>query len=512
MGPGNVMWVILAGVVGLVVGSIIVAVAERLFASSRLKLSKIKAEQTIEEADTRAKAIRVQAEEEAIQIRSQAESQNKRRLRELREEEERLQKRRDSLDRRIDRLEERERRLNQRQSRVDKMKNQIEEMYSKQTAELERVANLSQEEARELLLKEVETRTRDEMARVIREVEAQVQQEADKKAREIITLAIQRCASDQVSEITVSMVSLPNDEMKGRIIGRSGRNIRAFEQATGVDVVVDDTPEAVVLSSFDPVRREIARIALTKLVNDGRIHPGRIESIVTKATKEVDAAIREAGEQAVLDAGLPGMHPELIKLLGRLKYRTSYGQNVLRHSLEMAHLAGMMAAELGADVALAQEGALLHDIGKAVDHKVEGSHAIIGSELAQRYGCSPRVINCIASHHGEVEQRCLEAVLVEAADAISSARPGARRETLETYLKRVKGLEEIADSFNGVSQSYAIQAGREVRIIVKPDDVDDMAAIQLSKDIARRVEESLQYPGQIKVTVIRETRSVDYAK
>jgi ribonuclease Y len=350
------------------------------------------------------------------------------------------------------------------------------------------------------------------MARVIRDVEAQTQQEADKKAREIITTAIQRCASDQVSETTVSMVQLPGDEMKGRIIGRNGRNIRAFEQATGVDVIVDDTPEAVVLSSFDPVRREIARISLTKLVTDGRIHPGRIEGIVSKATKEVNAAIVAAGEQAIIDVGLPGLHPELVKIVGRLKFRTSYGQSVLQHSIEMAHLAGMMAVELHANVNLAKEGALLHDIGKAVDHEVEGTHAMIGADLAERYNCSPQVVNCVASHHGEREKKCIEAVLVEAADAISSARPGARRESLENYLKRVRGLEEIANSFKGVAQSYAIQAGREIRIMVKPDDVDDLAAIQLSKDIARRVEDSLQYPGQIKVTVIRETRSVDYAK
>ncbi len=512
MGLGNIIPVVIAGLVGLVIGGVIVVIVERSWASSQLKLTKIRVSQMTEEAETEAKAIRVEAEEQAIQIRTQAEIESNRRIQELRQEEERLQKRRDSLDRRIDRLEDRERRLNQRQSRLDRMKNQIEAMHAQRQIELERISNLTQDEAKQLLLQDVETRTRDEMARVIRAVEVQVQQEADKKAREIITTAIQRCASDQVSETTVSMVLLPGDEMKGRIIGRNGRNIRAFEQATGVDVIVDDTPEAVVLSSFDPVRREIARIALSKLVSDGRIHPGRIEGVVAKATKEVNAAIIEAGEQAIIDVGLPGLHPELVKVLGRLKYRTSYGQNVLQHSVEMAHIAGMMAAELKANVALAKKGALLHDIGKAVDHEVEGTHAMIGTELAERYGCSPQVINCIASHHGERDKLCLEAVLVEAADAISSARPGARRESLENYLKRVRGLEEIANSFKGVAQSYAIQAGREIRIMVKPDDVDDLAAIQLSKDIARRVEDSLQYPGQIKVTVIRETRSVDYAK
>ncbi len=512
MGPGNVIWIIVAGVLGAILGGVIVAVAERSFSSSQLKMARAKATQITEEAETTAKSIRVEAEENAIQIRRQAEADSKRRMQELRQEEERLQQRREQLDNRVDRLEDRERKLNQRQSRVDKMKNEIEEMHAARQAELERVANLTEEEAKELLLQDVETRTRDEMARVIRDVEVQVRHEADKKAREIITMAIQRCAADQVSETTVSMVMLPSDEMKGRIIGRSGRNIRAFEQATGVDVIVDDTPEAVVLSSFDPVRREVARLSLTKLVNDGRIHPGRIEGLVAKSQKEVEAAIREAGEQAVIEVGLPGLHPRLIEIVGRLKYRTSYGQNVLLHSIEMAHLAGMMAYELGANVNLAKEGALLHDIGKAVDHEVEGSHAMIGAELAEQFGCSAQVINCVASHHGEQEQRCLEAVLVEAADAISSARPGARRESLENYLKRVKGLEEIANSFSGVSQSYAIQAGREIRIMVKPEDIDDLEAIQLSKNIARRIEDTLQYPGQIKVTVIRETRASEFAK
>jgi ribonuclease Y len=377
---------------------------------------------------------------------------------------------------------------------------------------LQRIANLSEEEAKEVILTRAEGEIRDETARLIREMEAKARAEADSKAREIITTAIQRYAADHVAETTVSMVPLPSDEMKGRIIGRSGRNIRAIEQATGVDVIVDDTPEAIIVSSFDPVRREIARLAISKLVMDGRIHPARVEKTVEKATQEVEAIIREEGEQAVLDAGVPGIRPELVKLLGQLKYRTSYGQNALLHSLETAHLAGMMAAELGANVALAKEGGLLHDIGKAVDHQVDGPHAAIGAELAERWGRPPRVVDCIAAHHGEAEPHCLEAILVEASDAISSARPGARRESLDNYIKRVKGLEDIANSFGGVEQSYAIQAGREIRIIVRPGEVDDLAAIQLSKDIARRVEDSLQYPGQIKVTVIRETRAIDYAK
>jgi ribonuclease Y len=512
MGIRDIVWILLAGLAGLVVGGITLWIVERVLARSSLERAKSKATQLLEEARTLAKQTELTAEKEALDARNEAEEEAQKRLQELRRQDERLQQRREAVDQRIDRLEERERKLNQRQSRLDRLNVQIEELHAKQTDELQRIANLSQEEAKQLLLKEVEQRTREEMARVIRDVESQAREEADSKAREIITLAIERLAAEQVAETTVSMVSLPNDEMKGRIIGRNGRNIRAIEQATGVDVIVDDTPEAIILSCFDPVRREIARITLDRLVSDGRIHPGRVEKIIAKATQEVNAAIRQEGEHAAMDVGVPGMHLELVKLVGRLKYRTSYGQNVLLHSIETAHLAGIMAAELGADVALSKEGGLLHDIGKAVDHEVDGPHAAIGADLAQRYGCSAQVINCIQAHHGESEPQCLEAVLVEAADAISGARPGARRENLDNYLKRVKGLEDIANSFGGVSQSYAIQAGREIRIMVKPDEIDDLSAIQLSKDIARRVEESLQYPGQIKVTVIRETRAVDYAK
>ena len=511
MGP-RVIWIILAGIAGALAGSAIVLVVQRILGKSRLESANLEASKMTQDAQTKAKEIELAAEKKALNMRNRAEADIQKRQQELRQEDERLHRRRETLDQRIDRIEERERKLNQRQSRLDRMRNQIEELHAQQTTELERIANLTQEEAQNLLLQEVETRTRDEMARVIRQVEAQVRLEADKKARDIITLAIQRCAAEQVAETTVSMVPLPNDDMKGRIIGRSGRNIRAIEQATGVDVIVDDTPEAIILSSFDPVRREIARIAVGKLVTDGRIHPGNIEKMISKATQEVRAVIIEEGEKAVLDVGIPGLHPELVRLLGRLKYRTSYGQNVLLHSLQTAHLAGMMASELGGDVTLAKEGGLLHDIGKAVDHEVEGPHAAIGADLTKRYGRSARVINCVAAHHGETDPQCLEAILVGAADAISGARPGARRESMENYLKRVRGLEEIANSFGGVSQSYAIQAGREIRIIVKPDDLDDLASIQLSKDIARRVEDSLQYPGQIKVTVIRETRAVDYAK
>jgi ribonuclease Y len=483
-----------------------------VFAKSKLEQAQAQSQQLVDDARKQVAEIELEAERQALRTRNEAEEQAQRKQQDLRREDERLQKRRESLDERMDRLEERERGLNRRQSRLDRLKNQIEELHEKQQTELQRIANLSEEEAKEVLLKQVEEQVRDDMARLIREMEAKARVEAEVKAREVITTAIQRYAADHVAETTVSMVSLPSDEMKGRIIGRSGRNIRAIEQATGVDVIVDDTPEAVILSSFDPVRREVARVTVEKLVSDGRIHPARIEKTVSKAKQEVEAVIRDEGERAVLDAGVPGIHPELVKLLGQLKWRTSFGQNVLLHSLETAHLAGTMAAELGADVRLAKEGGLLHDIGKAVDHEVEGPHAAIGADLAKRYGRTARVVDCVAAHHGEVEAHCLEAVLVEAADAISGARPGARRESLDSYVKRVQGLEEIANGFDGVSQSYAIQAGREIRIIVRPDEVDDLAAIQLSKEIARSVEDSLQYPGQIKVTVIRETRAVDYAK
>jgi ribonuclease Y len=381
-------------------------------------------------------------------------------------------------------------------------------------AELRRISGLSQEEAQAILLREVEEEARKDMARIVRQIESEAKAEGERRARKIVAVAIQRVATDQVAETVVSAVPLPGEDMKGRIIGRQGRNIRAFENATGIDVIVDDTPEAIILSGFDPVRREIARVAMSKLITDGRIHPARIEKTVGKAREEVEQTVIEEGERAALEAGVHGLHPEIIRMLGRLRFRTSYGQNQHQHAVECSHIAGMLAAELGADVRVAKEGALLHDIGKAVDHEVEGPHALIGADIAKRCGVHPKIVNIIASHHHEVEQEAdsIEAVIVEVADAISGARPGARRESLETYVKRIKALEEVADSFGGVSESYAIQAGREIRIIVKPEEIDDYAAINLSKDIARKVEESLQYPGQIKVTVIRETRAVDYAK
>ena len=479
---------------------------------TRLRERQERAQVLIAEAETKAKDIVLQAKDAALKMREGAEAEMEKRRQELGRQEERMVQRRESLDRRMDNMESRERKLDQRQSKIDKMEVEIQQMHDNQTRELERVANMTQDDAKKLLLEMVEQGARQDSARIIRQVEAEAQEQADEKAREIITLAIQRVASDQVSETTVSVVPIPNDEMKGRIIGRGGRNIRAIENATGVDLIVDDTPEAVTLSSFDPVRREVARVALSKLIVDGRIHPARIEKLVKKAEQEVDAVIREDGERAALEVGVHGLRPEIINLIGRLKYRTSYGQNVYLHSVESAHLAGIMAAELGGNVRLAKEGGLLHDIGKAIDHEVEGPHAAVGADVARRYGVSAEVVNCIAGHHAEEEPLSLEAVLVQAADAISGARPGARRESLETYVKRIKALEEVANSFPGVAQSFAIQAGREIRIIVKPEEIDDLAAIELSKGIARKIEESLQYPGQIKIAVIRETRAVEYAK
>ncbi len=503
---------IVTAIAGVLLGGVLGYFIKQYVGESRIKSTQAEAGRLLEEAQARAREIELAARDQSLKLRNEAEEENRQQRRELQKEESRLQRRRETLDTRLEQLESRERKLNQRQSKQDRRQNELDKLYEARTAELERIAQMSQEEAKELLLKTIEEETRQDMARVIREVEAQAHEEAERRAHKVVVEAMQRIATDQVSEVTVSMVPLPSDEMKGRIIGRGGRNIRAFEQLTGVDVVVDDTPEAIVLSCFDPVRREMARVAMAKLILDGRIHPGRIEQVVEKAKEEVNAVIREEGEHAAIETGVPGLHSEMIKLLGRLKFRTSYGQNQLLHAVETAHLAGLLASELGGNVQVAKAGALLHDLGKAVDHEMEGPHALIGADLARRYGVSEEVVNCIAAHHHEEEQQSLESIIVEVADAISGARPGARRESAETYIKRVKALEEVAASFKGVSQSYAIQAGREIRIIVRPDNVDDLAAIQLSKDVARRIEEMLEYPGQIKVTVIRETRAVDYAK
>jgi ribonuclease Y len=496
----------------VVIGAAIGYYYYRRMSEQKTQSAEVMAKGIIAKAEAEAKELEIQSKEDAIQLRNETEKEINRKRQEVERFEERLQKRQDSMDRRFENIEKRERNLNKRQSQIDRRANEIEQMNEARLAELERISSMTQDEAKQMLLEAVETDAHQDMARILRQVEADIKEEADRKAREIISLAIQRIASDEVSETTISSVPLPSDDMKGRIIGRQGRNIRALENATGVDLVVDDTPEAVLLSCFDPVRREVARVALSKLIMDGRIHPARIERVVAKAKEEVDQIIRDAGEQAAIDAGVPGLRPELLKLLGRLKFRTSYGQNQLDHAVETAHIAALLAAELGADVQVAKTGALLHDLGKAVDHEVEGPHAIIGADLAKRYGISPAIVNSISAHHGESEAESLEAIIVEAADAISGARPGARRESVETYVKRVKALEDVASSFDGVDEAFAIQAGREIRILVKPEQIDDLAAIQMSKNVAKAVEENLQYPGQIKVTVIRETRAVDFAK
>ncbi|MEN8097567.1 MAG: ribonuclease Y [Chloroflexota bacterium] len=499
---------VVGGVIGLIIGrSQLTSQSKRL-----IEDSKSEAEHILENARNESREIVIAAKDEAIAIRDQAESEISRTRRSLQEDERRLDSRRSKLEARTEKLEQREQRLNKRQSALDKQANEQRKAAEKYLAELERIAMMSQEEAKELLLAKVEEISRKDTARIIRAVEDEAKANADEKARKIIAWSIQRLATDQVAEMVVSVVPLPNEEMKGRIIGRNGRNIRAFEQAAGVDVIVDDTPEAVTISCFDPIRREVARRAMGKLVLDGRIHPAHIEKLLSDSRKDVNRETREAGEKAALDAGIHGLHHEIIKILGRLKFRTSYGQNQLHHVVESAHIAGLLATELGANVQIAKTGALLHDLGKALDHDMEGTHAALGAEICRRYGISPSVIRAIASHHHEVEQETVEDVIVEVADAISGARPGARRESLESYLRRIKALEDVAKSFEGVAESYALQAGREVRIIVKPEEVDDLGAIELSRDVARKVEEMMQYPGQIKVTVIREKRAVDYAK
>ncbi|HEX9017671.1 MAG TPA: ribonuclease Y [Anaerolineaceae bacterium] len=507
------IWVILLILLVDVAAVVVIAnqIARRMHERFRQELMN-RSDNIITVANENARTIELEAKDKALKFIQDAEAEIMRRRQEVTREEERLQKRRVDLDHRMEKLEQREQAVNKRQSSIDRRLNDVEKAFAQQMVELQRIAQMSVEEARTVVLAEAEKEGRSDMARIIRQIEAEARAEGEKRAREIIADAIQRVASEHVSEVTTSVVPLPNEEMKGRIVGRNGRNIRAFEQVAGVDVIVDDTPEAVTVSCFDPVRREVARRSLERLILDGRIHPAHIEKILNEEQRLVDKDIEQAGEQAAFDANVAGLHPEVMRVLGRLKYRTSYGQNQLSHAVEVSKLAAVISSELGADLETCKAGALLHDLGKAMDHNTEGTHAMIGAEFARRHGVNAKVVNCIASHHHEVEQETVEAVIVEAADAISGARPGARREDLEQYIKRLRALEDIANSFKGVSQSYAIQAGREVRIMVRPEDVDDLAATRLARDIAKKVEETMQYPGQIKVTVIRETRAVDYAK
>jgi ribonuclease Y len=496
----------------LVLGSVIGFFVKNYLIARETDIKQSKASRVLNEAESKSTELIKQSQDRAIEITQAAEKDAHNRRSEITRSEERLRSRSDQLDKRAEKLEDREHAISQRQSALDKKGNQVEELYKNVSLELERVSQMTQAEARDLLLERVEQEARNDMSRIVREIEAEAKEQGERKARKLIADAIQRVASDHVEEVTSSTVPLPSDDMKGRIIGRNGRNIRAFEKAAGVDVIVDDTPEAVTISCFDSVRREIAKNAMKKLILDGRIHPAHIEKIVEKEQGEIDKVIMEAGEQAAYEAGVPGLHTEILKKVGRLKFRTSYGQNQLAHAVETAQLASVLASEMGANVEIAKAGGLLHDLGKAMDHNVEGTHAQIGAEFAARHGVGPKIVNAMASHHHEVEQETVEAIIVEAADAISGARPGARRESLEQYLKRVRALEDVANSYDGVKNSYALQAGREVRIFVRPNQVDDLAASRLARDISKTIEETMQYPGKIKVTVIRETRVVDYAK
>ncbi len=512
----NIILPIATAIAGIAGGAVGTYMYDRKNAESKIAKADELVKKMVDDAQKRAETLKketiLEAKEEVYRLKTENERENKDRRNELQRAERRLQQREEAFDKKQDSLEQREQSLNKKLKAAEAKEASIDKLYEEQRAELERVAGMSAEEAKDIVLNEAERDARHDAALLIRDIETKAKAEADRRAVNIISMAIQRCAADHVAESTVSVVSLPNDEMKGRIIGREGRNIRTLETATGVDLIIDDTPEAVILSGFDPMRREVARIALEKLILDGRIHPARIEEMVEKARKEVDTQIREAGEQAVFEVGIHGLHHELIKLLGRLRYRTSYGQNVLKHSIEVAHLAGLMATELGVNVQLAKRAGLLHDIGKAVDHEVEGTHNQIGADLAKKYRENNQVVHCILAHHGDIEANTVEAVLVQAADAISAARPGARRETLENYIKRLEKLEEIANSFEGVDKSFAIQAGREVRIMVHSDTVSDADIIVIAKDIVKRIEAELEYPGQIKVNVIRETRATEYAK
>ncbi|TAH62987.1 MAG: ribonuclease Y [Gottschalkiaceae bacterium] len=504
------------GVSGLAIGVLLGIYIRKTIAEAKIKNAEEEASRIVEEgkkqSETLKKELLLEAKEEIHKTRNDLEREIRERRMEIQKQERRLIHKEESIDRKSESLEKKEESLAKKLKDLEQKELVIDELYVKQIEELERISGLTSEDAREFLLNDIRKEITHDAAIMIKEIENKAKEEGEKKAREIIAYAIQKCAADHVAETTVTVVSLPNDEMKGRIIGREGRNIRTLETLTGIDLIIDDTPEAVILSGFDPIRREVARVALEKLIIDGRIHPARIEEMVEKAKKEVDNHIREQGEQATFETGVHGLHIEVIKLLGRLNYRTSYGQNVLKHSIEVSHLAGLMAAELGADIKVAKRAGLLHDLGKAVDHEVEGPHVAIGADILRKYRESKEVIHAMEAHHGDVEAETIEAVLVQAADAISAARPGARRETLEAYIKRLEKLEEIANTFEGIEKSFAIQAGREIRIMVKPEIINDDQIIHTAREIVKRIENELEYPGQIKVNVIRETRAIEYAK
>ncbi len=508
---GTIMLVILA-LLGVVGGVFLGALIQYWLTRSKMISAQQTAARILTEAERRHREMIIEAREEAVRVKTQAEQELRERREEIQRLERRLLQKEEHLEQKLENLERKEQALAQKSAELEQLRAQMAQLYEERLQELQRVTGLTIQEARQLLLSEVERDIREEANRRIYEAEQQIKEEAQERARKILVTAMQRLTSDVVSQATASVVPLPSEDIKGRIIGREGRNIRALEHLTGVDVIIDDTPDAVTLSSFDPVRREIARIALTNLISDGRIHPARIEEMVERARKEVEAAIWEAGQQAAIEAHCPGLHPEIIKLLGRLKYRYSYGQNQLKHAIETAHLAALIAHELGADAQVARLGGLLHDIGKAVDHEVEGTHARIGAEIASRYGLPPAVVHCIEAHHEEVEPRTVEAIITIVADALSGSRPGARRESLEQYLRRLEALESMAYSLPGVEKAYAVQAGREIRVIVKPEEIDDLGAVRLARELSRKIQENLQYPGQIKVTVIREKRAVEYAR
>lgn len=511
-----VLTVIASILISLIIGIFIGKFLRKKFAEAEIGSAEIEAENIKLEAKKAAEATKkevlVEAKEEALKTKNEVEKECRERKNEVQRLEKRLTQKEDALDKKSNSLEKKEELLSSRLEKIEAERKELESFKDKQIAELERISGLTSEQAKDYILDTVKEEVQHETAVMIKEMESEAKQEADKKAKEIIASAIQRCAADHVAETTVSVVNLPNDEMKGRIIGREGRNIRTLEQLTGINFIIDDTPEAVILSGYDAMKREIARIALEKLIIDGRVHPARIEEMVEKARKEVESIIKEEGESASFETGVHGLHPELIRLLGKMKYRTSYGQNVLQHSIEVSELCGIMAAELGVDVVLAKRAGLLHDIGKSVDHDIDGTHIGLGVALCKKYHESPIIINAVEAHHGDVEPQSIIAVLVQAADAISAARPGARRETIETYIKRLQSLEGIADSFDGVEKSFAIQAGRELRVMIIPEKISDDGLVLLARDISKRIENELEYPGNIKVSLIRETRATDYAK